>query len=435
MKEITMPKLSDTMTEGLFAGWRKNIGDRIERGDIIAEVETDKAVMELESFATGILLKTFATGGETVPVGTVLGLIGEVGESAETTQAVPSTPAVAEAAAVLETQAAVETPTVTETPAAAEIPAASEVVTPIPATPVPAAPVPPAETVNTEQHHDKASPMVRRMAREQGIDLDLVQGSGPEGRITQEDLSGFPAGHQKAAAPSQPAAAPVAPAVAARETPSAASPMRQAIAAAVSQSWSTIPHFTVTVEICMEACREIVSELKSGDRHIGYNALLIKACAKVLERFPLLRSAHNAADTGINISIAVALPDGLLMPVIRKCQNLSAPEIEAEIARLIDKSRAGRLTSGELSGGSFSVSNLGMYGVDEFAALIMPGQVAILAVGAVTERPLVRNGQLAVAHTLRVTLSSDHRSIDGAYAASFLSELRTALEKPVSLLV
>jgi pyruvate dehydrogenase E2 component (dihydrolipoamide acetyltransferase) len=211
--------------------------------------------------------------------------------------------------------------------------------------------------------------------------------------------------------------------------------MRQAIAAAVTHSWQTIPHFCVTVEIDMDSCREIVSELKAGAHPVGYNALLIKACASALEHFPLLRVQDNDSRTDIHISFAVALPDGLLMPVIRRCNSLSTTEIERESVRLIEKCQGGRLSSAEMSGGSFSVSNLGMYGVDEFSALIMPGQTAILAVGAVSDRPVVRNGGLAAAATMRVTLSSDHRFVDGAYAALFLAELRTILEKPVSLLV
>jgi pyruvate dehydrogenase E2 component (dihydrolipoamide acetyltransferase) len=211
--------------------------------------------------------------------------------------------------------------------------------------------------------------------------------------------------------------------------------MRQAITAAVTQSWNTIPHFSVTMEIDMQACREIVSELKAAPHPVGYNALLLKACATTLEHFPLLRAGGASDDGGIHISIAVALPDGLLMPVVRRCDSLPVAEIEREVARLIDRSRLGRLSSEEMSGGCFSVSNLGMYGVEDFTALIMPGQTAILSVGAVKERPVVRNGALAVSATVRVTLSSDHRSIDGAYAARFLAELRASLEKPVSLLV
>jgi len=403
-KEITMPKLSDTMTEGLFAGWRKNVGDRIERGDIIAEVETDKAVMELEAFASGVLLKTTAREGELVPVGTVLGLIGEAGEMVETAVIAPE--------AVVPGAAPVETPPPE-----------------IPAEPQPAA-------AYTEPEHEKASPLVRRMARDLGVDLGQIQGSGPEGRITQEDLAGFTGQHDKEAV------APPSPEAEALQPPSAALPeiqppssMRQAIAAAVTQSWQTIPHFSVTMEIDMEACREIVQELKSSEHPVGYNALLIKACARTLAHFPLLRAAGSARSSDMHINLAVALPDGLLMPVIRRCDSLAVAEIEQESSRLVEKCHSGRLTSAELSGGCFSISNLGMYGVEDFTALIMPGQTAILAVGAVAERPVVRNGSVVAAATMRVTLSSDHRSVDGAYAARFLAELRTILERPVSLLV
>jgi len=411
-KEITMPKLSDTMTEGLFAGWRKNIGERIERGDIIAEVETDKAVMELEAFASGVLLKTMAKNGDMVPVGTVLGLIGEPGELDEQSIAGPlSEP---EAAAPSATAAA---------PAAA---------------PAPAAPLPTA--AHSEQEHEKASPLVRRLARDQGIDLGQVHGSGPEGRITREDLAGFTTqqGVQQAAVTTTPftsVAETRLPLSAEPKAPQAASSMRQAIAAAVTKSWQTIPHFSVTVEIDMEACREIVNELKEGAHPVGYNTLLIKACAHCLETFPLLRTPAAVSQKEMNISFAVALQDGLLMPVIRGCEGRSVAEIEREAARLIEKCRQGRLSSEEMSGGCFSVSNLGMYGVDDFTALIMPGQTAILAAGAVGERAVVRNGEVVAAATMRVTLCSDHRVVDGAYAARFLAELRSTLEKPVSLLV
>jgi pyruvate dehydrogenase E2 component (dihydrolipoamide acetyltransferase) len=414
-KEITMPKLSDTMTEGLFAGWRKNVGERIERGDIIAEVETDKAVMELEAFASGVLLKTMAKNGELVPVGTVLGLIGEPGELAETPVTDP-----------------ISGPETAAPAATAAAPPPTEVST-VPATPQPA-------VTHDEQGHEKASPLVRRTARDQGVDLGQVQGSGPEGRITQEDLTSFTAQQrpqQEAKTTSTvPSASEMRQTLPAESMASqSASPMRQAIAAAVTQSWQTIPHFSVTVEIDMDACREIVGELKASPHPVGYNALLIKACASALEHFPLLRASTAPTGDSTHISIAVALPDGLLMPVVRNCNSLPVAEIERELARLIEKCRLGRLTSEEMGGSCFSVSNLGMYGVDEFNALIMPGQSAILAVGGVTERPVVRNGGLVAAATMRVTLSSDHRVVDGAYAARFLAELRAILEKPVSLLV
>lgn len=401
--EITMPKLSDTMTEGLFAAWKKSIGDRIERGDIIAEVETDKSVMDLEAFASGVLIKILVKGGETVPVGTVLGLIGEAGEVAEAAIArEPEPPAAAPVLPVVEPVAAVSVP-------------------------------PPAEAGHAaEKGHEKASPLVRRTAREQGIDLELVAGTGPEGRITQEDLAAY---HRRqpersvAEAPQE--TAPPVPGV----DVAATSSMRQAISATVTRSWQTIPHFSVSVEINMEACREIVAELKERPIPVGYDALVIKACAVALQKFPRLRTAAPDSADDIHISFAVSLPDGLLMPVIRQCQKLSAADIDIEVSRQADKSRAGRLSSEELSGGSFSVSNLGKYGVDWFTALIMPGQVGILAVGTVKERPVVQDGRLAVAATMLVTLTSDHRVVDGAYAATFLAELRSLLEKPVALLM
>lgn len=415
--EITMPKLSDTMTEGSFIGWRKNVGERVERGEVIAEVETDKAVMELEAFASGVLLKVMVEGGENVPVGTVLGLIGEPGE------AVAAPQATAAASATAATEPAVPSAKV-EPPQSA----------------------PPVSTPPTGPEggdHEKASPLVRRMAREMGIDLSQVRGSGPEGRILQEDLvppvvplkeapqpqaASMPA-VQGVSAPAGPQDAPLP---AGRPAPSA---MRQAIAATVSRSWQEIPYFTATVEVGMDACREVVGELKGNDGQVGYHALLIKACGVTLTGFPLLMAGRDSGVGGqINISFAVALPDGLLMPVVRDCSRLAAAEIEREAARLADKAKSGRLTSEEMSGGSFSISNLGMYGVDEFDALIVPGQVAILAVGAVAERPVARNGHLAVAPTMRVTLSSDHRVVDGAYAAKFLAELRHTLEHPVPLL-
>jgi pyruvate dehydrogenase E2 component (dihydrolipoamide acetyltransferase) len=416
--EITMPKLSDTMTNGQFICWRKNVGDRIERGDIIAEVETDKAVMELEAFASGILIKTMAKEGETVPVGTVLGLIGEPGEMSQTAEAPPP-----EAEAEPDTAPAME---------------AAEPVRPVSPTPV-TQPAPIHET----PEHEKASPMVRRMAREQGIDLGKVQGSGPEGRITQEDLQRFVAGLQ--IKPQIPAGAPMQLERKEIQTPPrveettgttvAPSAMRRAIANEVTRSWNEIPHFIVTMEIGMDACREIVEELKKSGQHIGYHELTIKACATALEHFPLLLAASDTSDDDIPISFAVSLPDGLMMPVIRECQRLSLLEIAHEASRLADRSRTGKLSATEMTGARFSLSNLGMYGVDEFNALIMPGQRAILAMGAVTERPVVRKGQIVSAPTMRVTLSCDHRVVDGAYAAAFLAELRSILEQPVKLLI
>lgn len=403
--EITMPKLSDTMTEGLFACWRKNIGDRIERGDIIAEVETDKAVMELEAFTSGILIQTMVHGGENVEVGAVLGLIGTADELAAS---------------------AISQPPSTGT---LPVPPQPESAVPVPLAPPAASPL---AASHSDVGHEKASPLVRRIAREEGIDLDRIKGSGPEGRITQDDMAAFIRNRQdKPAIEATPAISPADELTERTLT----TPMRRAIADTVTESWHSIPHFSVTVEIDMDACCEIVRELKEGSVSVGYNTLVIKACATALQNFPLLCSDNRTVSGDISIGFAVSKPDGLLMPVIRQCQRLSVAEIEAESSRLADKSRSGRLGCDEMSGGSFSVSNLGMYGVDQFTALILPGQRAILAIGAIAERAVARNGHPAVATTMRVTLSCDHRYVDGAYAASFLAQLRSILEKPVALLL
>ncbi len=417
--EITMPKLSDTMTDGRFIGWRKSVGERIERGEVIAEVETDKAVMELEAFASGVLLKTMATGGETVPVGTVLGLIGEAGETVSDATAAPATPP---------PQPAVQ-------PAAAP-PQPVPVPPDIPEPTREAAISPALPSSHPEEGHEKASPLVRRMAREAGIDLARVQGSGPEGRVMQEDLNAgaVPPGAAGGSGAQPDATVPEAPSPAA-EPGAPANAMRQAISATVTRSWHEIPHFTVTVEITMQACVEMVHELKGSDAAVGYNDLVVKGCAVALARFPRLVAAHgnDTVESGIHIGFAVALPDGLLVPVIRGCDRLSPREIAHEAARLADRAHNGRLTQAELSGANFTVSNLGMYGVDEFMALIMPGQVAVLAVGSVADRPSVHNGGVVVAPTMRVTLSADHRTVDGAYAAAFLAEFRRILEQPLPM--
>jgi pyruvate dehydrogenase E2 component (dihydrolipoamide acetyltransferase) len=401
---ITMPKLSDTMTDGQFICWRKNLGERVERGDILAEVETDKAVMELEAFSSGFLIKTMAKAGEIVPVGTVLGLLGEAEDMPDPAETA-SGPVEAESAAEAEPERALS-------PAGRAVPG------------------------HETSEHEKASPIVRRMAREQGINLAHLQGSGPDGRITQDDLQLYIVSRQSI--PELADAVDTAAAALKKESATGAdgpSAMRKAITTTVSRSWREIPHFNVTTEINMDVCREIVSEMKEVRHGIGYNALIIKACAAALEKFPLLHTADRTTGNGISISYAVSLPDGLLMPVIRECQRLSVDEIGYEASRLTDKSRSGHLSAEEMSGGGFSVSNLGMYGVDEFFALILPGQTAILAVGAVADRAVVRDGQLVVAPTMRVTLSCDHRVIDGAYAASFLAELRRTLEQPLLLLL
>lgn len=395
--EVTMPKLSDTMTEGVFSRWLKSPGDRVERGDIIAEIETDKAVMELEAFNAGILVKTMVHGGELVPVGAVLGLIAAADE-----QVIP------------DTSQPVQLVQATKPP------------------PPPVQPEPPVMPAIHEELSDnwKASPYVRRLAREQGLDLAQLHGSGPEGRITEADLT---AAISKQPPPRQPEAEPAKADVHPSPATGTSTTMRQAIATTVSRSWQEIPHFSATVEIAMQACQQLIEKSKAGPVPVGYTALLLKACADTLKNFPLFHPVATPQVDSLDINLAVALPNGLMMPLVKNCQSLRVTEIEQEVTRLTEKCRTGRLTADELSSGVFALSNLGMFGVDQFQALIVPGQKAILAVGAVRERPVVQQGQVIVAPLMSVTLSADHRSIDGAYAASFLAALRSLLESPATI--
>jgi pyruvate dehydrogenase E2 component (dihydrolipoamide acetyltransferase) len=284
---------------------------------------------------------------------------------------------------------------------------------------------------------EKASPLVRRLAREKGVDLAQVQGSGPEGRILQEDLekytqslgTGREARGEPERAPEKPSAGGMQP----------LSRMRAAIARTVAESWRTIPHFYVTVEIDMGEAERVRQELKESTSPVSVNDMIVKACALTLEKFPRA-NASFAGDRielhdDINIGIAVALEDGLIVPVIGGCQSLSLKEIALRSRQLVEKGRAGKISEAEISGGTFSISNMGMYGTDEFAAVILPPQGAILAVGAIADRPVIRNGHLVAARIMRATLSADHRLLDGVYAAQFLRELKRVLENPVMMLV
>ena len=405
--EITMPKLSDTMTEGRLIAWKKAVGDRVERGDIIAEVETDKANMELEAFSSGVLLETRVKLGEMVPVGTVIAIIGTADERGVEAQA--------EEPPAANLQPPVEAAVVGDQPE--RIMATPEETVPVP--------VPGPGTVGAG---DKASPMVRRLARERGVDLAQVAGSGPEGRILQEDLERYL--QSRTAAGEEPAGA------------AASQPltrMRAAIARTVSEAWRSIPHFTLTVVIGMGEAENVHRELKGAGTPISINDMIIKAAAMALPGFPLVNASLTADGVEyheqVNIGFAVSLDDGLLVPVISGCQGLSLKDIAARSRELVERARSGAISEAEISGGTFSVSNLGMFGVEEFSAIILPPQGAILAVGEVRDEAVIRAGQVAAARVMRATLSADHRLIDGAYAARFMAELKRVLENPVVMLV
>ncbi len=404
--EIIMPKLSDTMTEGQLGAWRKAVGDRIERGDIIAEVETDKATMDLEAFAAGILLEQRVKAGELVPVGTVIGLIGEAKEATAPQPHIAAAPPLQPAPAA---------------PATYTEPAATK-----------AAPAPfPTPVAGSGAHGVQAAPVVRHRAAELGIELAGLHGSGPEGRIMLEDLE-RPA----------PAAARAAPVAGEPSSPVAAagtqlSRMRSAIARTTSSSWQTIPHFYLSRDMEMGRTEQLIRELKTEKVSVSLNALIMAATAQALLRFPALNAGFGkegiVSYPQVNLAFAVALNDGLQVPVIGAAETKSVRELTAATAILTEKARQGSLTPDEISGGSFTVSNLGMYGVDAMASIIMPGQAGILALGAVADRPAVHDGQLAVARIMTATLSCDHRIIDGAVAAGFLNEVKRLLENPAEL--
>jgi pyruvate dehydrogenase E2 component (dihydrolipoamide acetyltransferase) len=440
--EIIMPKLSDTMEEGLLISWKKNLGEKVKRGDIIAEVETDKATMELEAFATGVLLEIRAKAGEVVPVGTVIGVIGAEGE--KPSRATDAAPPVEkpELADTKPPEQQPEKPVPEKEPSTAESGQAES------------------EESTTEELKtageakegtavEKASPMVRRMAREMGIELALVTGTGPEGRILQEDLEKFQVKaeeHRKETTVTGRTA----------ETPEALetepsrqknitggsepiSRMRAAIARTVTESWRSTPHFTVTVDINMGATETLHKGFKDAGEHVSLNDIIIKAVATALAAFPRL-NASWAEDRieihpEINVGIAVSVEDGLLVPVVRNCENLSIRDMSRYSHELIERARTGKIAQGDMTGGTFTVSNLGMLGVNGFTAIILPPQSGILAIGTVTEAAVARSGHLSVARMMTAVLSADHRVVDGAYGAGFMKELKEILENPIRLLI
>jgi pyruvate dehydrogenase E2 component (dihydrolipoamide acetyltransferase) len=432
MKEVTMPKLSDTMTEGTVVAWRKGVGAKVERGEVLAEVETDKATMELEAFAGGVLLEIRVAAGKTVPVGTVIGIIGTAGEqpAVETTVAAGDNAEPAAGTPGTVSRAAARTPL---EPEAASTPRPKLPVDgqPKAAMPTAAKPAPGADSEIAGKV--AAAPVVRRRARDLGIDLAAVPGSGPGGRILLEDLEAMTVGNGATAGENgaQPGT------VTALSEAQPLSRMRAAIARTVSESWRTIPHFSVTVEVRMDAAEQFRSRGSEDGAAVSLTALLVKVAVLALERHPRMNASLMEGGVvlhpDINIGIVVRRGDGLLVPVLRGCAGQSLEELASRAARLVDRARHGQLSDTELSGGTFAISNLGMYAIDAFVALVLPPMAAVLAVGAVRNGAVVEDGRLAVGRLMTLTLSADHRLVDGAYAAEFLRTVKQLLEEPVRL--
>jgi pyruvate dehydrogenase E2 component (dihydrolipoamide acetyltransferase) len=421
--KVVMPKLSEAMESGKVIKWIKKEGDRVEGGEIIAEIETDKADIELESFGSGVLRKIVVPAGDRAPVG---GLIAVIADTAD------------DIAGLL---AGAPSPAATAPPPAVSPTPAPRAVAP-PPTPRPIAPPPTPVPVAVPGGRVKASPLAKKIAARSGVDLRLVQGSGPGGRIVRRDVEtahpGLRPGYPAAPAPA-PAAIPAAPGVEYQDVP--LSSIRAAIARRMPLSKAPVPHFYVTVEIAMDRAWELREELNAleGQPKISVTDMIVKACALALTRHPEVNASFQGETIRVNyrvhMGLAVALDEGLITPVLRSCEAKSLAQIAVEGRDLVERARARKLRAPELSGATFSVSNLGMFDVDEFSAIINPPEGAILAVGAVKVVPVVEEGRIGVGRRMKVTLSSDHRVMDGAMGARFLQTLKQLLEEPLRLLV
>jgi pyruvate dehydrogenase E2 component (dihydrolipoamide acetyltransferase) len=439
--KVVMEALSPTMEEGRLVEWKKQEGDAVAVGDVLAEVETDKAVMELVARAGGTLLKQVIAAGTTVPVSDLVAVIGEPGEDLSDVGAPPKKPAPkATKTEEQATQPAPDRSRPSSMPAAPPAEAVTEGNGQQPA-PRPAAQAP--ARVAPSGGRVKASPLARRMAAERGIDLASVSGSGPEGRVVARDLE---------VAVARPPAAPAAAAPAAR-TPVPAAPriptgipfadvpltqIRKTIARRLTQSIGPIPTFYLTTEVDMERAAEARDALlAAGGEKVSFNDIIIKATAMALKRHPECNAwwqdDHIRYWNEVHVSMAVAIEDGLITPVIRHTDLKSLREIAAESRDLAGRARERKLKPEEYTGGTFSVSNLGMLDIDEFTAVINPPETGILAVGRMVQQPVVYEGAVAIRRRMRLTMSCDHRVIDGATGARFLQTLKGMLENPLAM--
>ncbi len=449
MGEITMPRLSDTMSEGTVGRWLKKVGDQIAVGDIIAEIETDKATMELEAFEAGVLQQILVPEGQTVPIGQPIAIIGDGSAPVATPPTAPL---------------ASTTPTSSPAPA--------------PATTIAS---PPAPAITTDDNSRiKASPVARRLAEELGIDLRQVVGTGPGGRIIKENVEEFatrrgivtPAMAPTSAPAPTPAPVPTpapaptpapVPTPAPAPTPTPARPatpvitpvptlagaeplsrMRKAIARAMNESKPGVPHIYLTIEVDVDALMALREQIAASGMRVSVNDLVVKAAAKALAKVPAINVSFGQTADGqpgivrhsqINIGVAVALDDGLVAPVVRDADKKSVSTISAEIRDMALRAREGKIKQNELEGATFQVTNLGMFGIIEFGSIISVPQAASLAVGTVRKVPVVRDDQIVIGQVMNLTLSADHRVIDGAVGAQYLQELRKLLEAPMSIIV
>ncbi|MEV0664967.1 dihydrolipoamide acetyltransferase family protein [Actinomadura luteofluorescens] len=423
MTEILMPRLSDTMEEGVISSWQKQPGDEVAVGDVIVDIETDKAVMEYEAYEAGVLEKILVAEGETAAIGAPIAVIAPAGGAR------PEPAPAAEAAAV---------------PAAEPKPEPAAEAAPEPA---PVATAAPPRANGRPAARPPSSPLARRLARDHGIDLTALSGSGPGGRIVRADIeaavrAGGPAAPAPAAALAPAAPTAPAPAVQARaDDPDVeAVPLnrfRKVAARRLTESKREAPHFYLNREVDAEALLAFRATLNEAlaPAKVSVNDLVVKAVATALREHPAVNVSYTEENLlfhkRVHVGVAVAVEDGLVVPVVRDADRMSVSQIGRETRELAAKARDGKLSAREMSGGTFSVSNLGMFGVDSFSAVINPPEAAILAVGAVRDEPVVRDGQVVPGKRMTVTLSVDHRATDGATAAKFLARLAELLQNPL----
>ena len=416
---VTMPRLSDTMTEGTVATWLKKIGDTIKEGDILAEIETDKATMEFESFNAGTLLFIGIQEGQSAAVDSVLAIIGPVGtditgiaENYKKDGALPSIPLTS----------------ISDAPAASTVD----------------------QQPATENSKIFASPLAKQIAKDKGINLSQIKGSGENGRITKNDVENFTPSTvtpsavevQQPATDNQQPTTIVRPFVPVGEIDTEEvknSQMRKTIAIRLSESIFTAPHFYLTIEIAMdEAMKSRVAINNIPDTKVSFNDMVIKACAMALKRHPKVNTQWKEdaiiINHHVNIGVAVAVEDGLVVPVLKFTDQMSLTQIGGSVKDLAGKAKSKKLQPSEMEGSTFTVSNLGMYGIQSFTSIINQPNSAILSVGAIEEKPVVKNGQIVIGNTMMLTLACDHRTVDGATGAQFLQTLRQFLENPVTML-
>jgi pyruvate dehydrogenase E2 component (dihydrolipoamide acetyltransferase) len=414
---ISMPRLSDTMTDGTVATWLKKVGDKVEEGDILAEIETDKATMEFECFYEGTILHIGVQEGETAPVDSLLTIIGPAGTDV--------TAIVANGGATATTES--QTDTSTEKQENATVVKAEE-----------------ALTVNTTTNNTGgrifASPLAKKIATDKGINLADVNGSGENGRIIKKDIENYTptAKPVEAAASPNPSMNFVAPGEEKSEEVKN-SQMRKAIAKSLGNSKFSAPDFSLNIEVNMDnamGSRKTINAIP--DTKVSFNDMVVKACAMALQKHPQVNTSWTDNNTvfhsHIHVGVAVAVDDGLLVPVVKHTNQLSLTQIGATVRDLAGKARHKKISPAEMQGSTFTVSNLGMFGIENFTSIINQPNSAILSVGAIVEKPVVKNGQIVVGNTMKLTLTCDHRTVDGAVGAQFLQTLKTFIENPVTML-